>query len=117
MPRLTKRYSKFLLVPVLIAVLHDDVWRRRAWVAFLVAMVITLASTYANIWWDLPWSKTDNDGWGKDHSVFANHIAQGLAMSFFVAVCVVRGLTRPTWPWRNSCSRRAGSRRSCRACS
>jgi len=97
-----ERYSKFLLVPVLIAVLHDDVWRRRAWVAFLVAMVITLASTYANIWWDLPWSKTDNDGWGRDHSVFANHIAQGLAMSFFVAVCVVRGLNRPTLPLRVS---------------
>jgi O-antigen ligase len=95
-----KRYSKFFLIPVLIAVFHDATWRRRAWAAFLLATFIVLCSTYANIWWDLPWSKTSNNGWGQDHSVFANHIAQGLVMSFFVAVSATLGLREKAWPRR-----------------
>lgn len=85
-----ERYSKFLLVPLMISLLDEDRWRNRAWQAFVVAMMIVLASTYASVWIDLPWSKTHNQGFGVDHSVFANHIAQGLVMSFFVAVAVVR---------------------------
>lgn len=85
-----ERYSKFLLVPLMVSLLDDERWRQRAWQAFFVAMLIILASTYANVWLDIPWSKTHNQGFGVDHSVFANHIAQGLVMSFFVAVGVVR---------------------------
>lgn len=95
-----ERYSKFLLVPLMVSLLDDDQWRRRAWQAFVVAMLITLASTYANVWLDLPWSKTQNKGFGADHSVFANHIAQGLVMSFFVAVAVVRSQQSARAGWR-----------------
>lgn len=87
-----ERYSKFALVLLMIPLLSEERWRQRAWMGFVLAGLLTLASTYANIWWDVPWSRTQGQGWGVDHSVFANHIAQGLVMTFFCAYCLVSAL-------------------------
>ena len=95
-----ERYSKFLLLLLMISLFDHERWRQRAWVAFVTAMFIVLASTYANIWFDLPWSKSRNQGWGQDHSVFANYIAQGLTMAFFVALAVLRGLRQHALRWK-----------------
>ena len=82
------KYSKFLFVLLAITLLQDPAWRQRCWRAFGVAMLFTLGSVYANIWFDLPWSVTHNQGWGVDHTVFKDYISQGIMMSLFVLCCI-----------------------------
>ena len=81
-----KKYSKFLFLPVFMALLVQGEVRQRCWQAFGVAMLITLVSTWLNVWIDLPWSQTRNQGFGVDHTVFKDHIAQGIMMSLFVCL-------------------------------
>lgn len=98
-----KRYSKFLLIIILVSLFDRPTWRRRGWAAFLAACLVVLASTYANVWLDLPWSRTHADGFGRDHSVFTDYIAQGVVMIFFAAVSgsmalrSSRGVGRAAW--------------------
>lgn len=87
------KYSKFLYLLLAITLLQEEKWRHRCWTAFASAMLITLASVYANIWLDLPWSNTHNDGWGVDHSVFNHHIPQELMMSFFAVMSLQHAVT------------------------
>jgi O-antigen ligase len=82
------KYSKFLFVLLAITLLQDPAWRQRCWRAFGAAMLFTLVSVYANIWFDLPWSVTHNQGWGVDHTVFKDYISQGIMMSLFVLFCI-----------------------------
>lgn len=82
------KYSKFLFVLMAITLLQKPAWRQRCWRAFGVAMLFTLGSVYANIWFDLPWSVTHNQGWGVDHTVFKDYISQGIMMSLFVLLCI-----------------------------
>lgn len=86
------KYSKFLFVLVAISLLHEARWRERCWQAFSAAMLFTLASVYAGIWLDLPWSVTHNKGWGVDHTVFKDYISQGVMMSFFVVLSLQRAI-------------------------
>jgi O-antigen ligase len=81
-----RKYMKLALMAVVVCALSEAVWRRRAWTAYVVALLFTLASTYANIWLDLPWSVSDNQGWNMDHTVFKDYISQGILMSMFVAI-------------------------------
>lgn len=83
-------YSKFPMMLVLLTVFDDALWRSRAMAAFVIGSVITLLSTYANIWVQVPWSDSQGQGLGVSHHVFNDYIAQGLAMAVFVAWCFVR---------------------------
>ena len=96
------KYFKLPYMLVVITLLPDAVWRRRAMWAFLLAMMFTLASTYANIWWQLPWSRTQNLGWGYDHTVIKDYISQGLMVSMLALVALAAVLNRrcpPRWRW------------------
>lgn len=86
------KYGKLLLLPVFISLMADARWRYRCMTAFALAMLLILASVYANIWFDLPWSKTHNKGWGVDHTVVGDYITQSLMMTFLVVVALDRGL-------------------------
>jgi O-antigen ligase len=107
------KYSKFLIVIVVVTLLQESVWRHRCWTAFQAAMFVVLASTYANIWLDLPWSVTHNQGLGADHTVFHDHIAQGVMMSLFILVTLQRAwLERASaraWFWLTVAILGAGS--------
>jgi O-antigen ligase len=92
MPQHLNKYSKFLFVLMAITLLQEPAWRQRCWNAFGVAMLFTLASVYANIWFDLPWSVTHNQGWGVDHTVFKDYISQGIMMALFVLWCIHQSL-------------------------
>lgn len=87
-----KKYVKFLLIPVFIFLLSRREDRRHCWNAFGLVMLFTLASTWANVWLQLPWSRTFNQGFGADHTVFKDHISQGIMMSLFVSMCIHRAL-------------------------
>ena len=58
-------------------------------VRLAVGSVVTVVSTYANIWFEVPWSDSHNQGLGVSHHVFNDYIAQGLAMSVFTALGLV----------------------------
>ena len=83
-----KKYVKFLLLPVFIVLLVRREDRAHCWTAFGLAMLFTLVSTWLNVWFQLPWSSTFNQGFGADHTVFKDHISQGIMMSMFTALCV-----------------------------
>ncbi|MBL0917528.1 MAG: O-antigen ligase family protein [Hydrogenophaga sp.] len=82
-----QKYLKFALVPMFIALLQDATVRRRSWQAFALAMLFTLAVTWLNVWFDFSWTRTHNQGFGVDHTVFKDYISQGLMMSLFALMC------------------------------
>jgi O-antigen ligase len=83
-----QKYSKFLMLPLFIGLLQDPATRRRCWQAFALAMLFTLAVTWLNIWFDFAWTRTHNQGFGQDHTVFKDRIAQGVLMSFFTVMAM-----------------------------
>ena len=91
-----QKYSKFLMVPIFIGMLHDATTRRRCWQAFALAMLFTLTVTWLNVWFDFPWTRTHNQGFGQDHTVFKDRIAQGILMSFFTVMALYHAVRAPT---------------------
>lgn len=94
------KYGKLLLVPVFVALLADAPWRKRCMDAFALSMLGILGTVYANIFWDLPWSRSHNQGWGEDHTVIGDYITQNVMMTFFVVLALDRGLRAASSWWR-----------------
>jgi O-antigen ligase len=90
------KYSKFLFLLLAISLLGEDKWRQRCWLAFSAAMVFTLISVYAGLWVHIPWAKaTTPSGWGTDHTIFKDYIAQGLLLSTSAAYAITRAIEAP----------------------
>lgn len=82
-----EKYSKFLIAVILIIFLkNNEKLQSISLKAFIASMIFILASTWINIWYVLPWSKTKEIGWGKSHHVFGDYITQNLMMAFFVSI-------------------------------
>ena len=98
-----KVYSKMLLLLMLVSTFSDPLWRRRGWWGFTAGMALVLTSTLANIVIDLPWSKSQNQGLGVDHSVFVEYVSQSVMTAVFLAFTIQRtwaakeARTRITW--------------------
>jgi O-antigen ligase len=90
------KYTKLLWLPVFIGLLQDATTRRRCWQAFGLAMLFTLVITWLNIWFDFSWTRTHNQGFGVDHTVFKDRIAQGILMSFFTVMALNSAVHAPT---------------------
>ncbi|MDI9856528.1 O-antigen ligase family protein [Comamonas sp. 17RB] len=82
------KYIKLLLGAVFFVLLAQPQWRTRCLQAFSACMLFILVSVYANIWLQLPWSKTQSLGWGVDHTVIGDYITQNIMMSFFVVLAL-----------------------------
>ena len=83
------KYAKFLYSIVLIILLSGQPKLQRvAFNAFIAAMFFILLSTWLNVWFLLPWSVTQDLGWGKTHHVFGDYITQNLMMAFFSVIAV-----------------------------
>jgi len=99
-----KKFSKLLVASMLLATLTTDQWRSRCLKAFCVGMAVILVSQYAEIFWDLPWTVTKNQGWGVDHIVFGDYITQGIMVTFMLCLALTRALNgelrdKKTWLW------------------
>jgi O-antigen ligase len=73
---------------------------KTAWYSFFGGAIVTVVSSFANVYVNLPWSVTQALGWGADHTVFYNYIWQSLIMAFTAAVALVVALresSAPTW--------------------
>lgn len=92
------KYSKLLWIPVLLSLLPEAQWRRRCLWAFMAAMGFIMLSAFANVFWQLPWSRTQEIGWGKDHTVIGDYITQNIMMTFFVVAAMDLGRrTQSLW--------------------
>lgn len=97
-----KVYSKLLLVLMLAVTFATPIWRRRAWWAFTLSMILVLASTYANVFANLPWSNTQNLGIGADHSVFVEYVSQSVMTAIFLALALNKALSSTNWRSRSA---------------
>ncbi len=85
------KYSKFLFLLLAISLLGEDRWRQRCWMAFSAAMLFTLICVFAGLWVHIPWARAVTpSGWGSDHTIFKDYIAQGLLVSTFAAYAITR---------------------------
>ena len=82
------KYAKLLAGLFFVSVLFDAKTRRHCLYAFMAAMGFILVSAYAGIFVTLPWSATQQTGWGVDHTVVGDYITQSVMMGFFVLTCL-----------------------------
>jgi O-antigen ligase len=83
-------YSKLLFIPIIVSLIDTERWRYRCWNGFAAGMIVTLAHAYADIWFDMPWTRTYQNALNGDTGVFQHHIAQTVVMAFFAAFCIQR---------------------------
>lgn len=87
------KYARFFYGAMIIMILYNrPAWQKAAFYGFVSAMLFILASTWLNIWFLLPWSKSQNLGLGVSHHVFGDYLTQGLMMSFFAVVAMYKAL-------------------------
>jgi O-antigen ligase len=90
------KYAKLLYAAMLTALLTGEgSLQKVALNAFVAAMLVTLASTWLNVWFLLPWSASQETGWGKSHHVFGDYITQNVMMSFFCALTLHKAVQAP----------------------
>ena len=95
-----KVYSKLLLILMMAHTLAEPHWRERAWLSFTLAMGLVLISTYANVFMHLPWSRTQDPGFGLDHSVFVEYVSQSVMTAIFMALAINKALCGANWKLR-----------------
>ena len=95
------KYLKLPFAVILMSAITTDRLQKRCLHMFVAAMVFVLVSTWLNVWWDLPWSETHNQGWNVTHHVFGDYITQNIMMAFLVLVALVRTIHSPT-PWKKT---------------
>lgn len=92
------KYAKFVYAAILILILtRQPKIQKVALNAFNVALFFILISTWLNIWFLLPWSVTQETGWGKTHHVFGDYITQNVMMAFFTVIAVHRAAEAGWW--------------------
>lgn len=96
-----QKYLKFLLVPMFIALLQDARTRRHCWHAFIVALLLTSAITWLSVWVDIPWTRAARYSRANDHTVFKDHISQGLMMTVFATMAAWTFVTSRNLAWRS----------------
>ena len=95
------KYAKFVYASIIILLLTgEQKIQKIALNAFVVAMLFILASTWLNVWFLLPWSVTQDTGWGKTHHVFGDYITQNVMMGFFTVIVVHRTIQTRRWGLR-----------------
>ncbi len=101
------KYARLLYAPIAIAVLVDARWRRRALMAWMGSMLLTLALSYLHSLWAFPLARATREGEFGDHYIFKHHITQNVMMSVFAVAAFAEawrlrdaeGMTRRAWAW------------------
>jgi O-antigen ligase len=98
-----RNYSKLLYVPLIVSLVSDPSWNRRAWTALLAGLGLTLAVVWLDVWFDIPGTRTYGLADAADKGVFYHHIAQGMALAFLAAYGLHRvlspGISRQRLVW------------------
>ncbi|MFZ0254516.1 MAG: O-antigen ligase family protein [Gammaproteobacteria bacterium] len=72
-------YHKLLWIPLFITVLYEPLWQRRGYYAFLAAMLLVLATSYAQLLGLLPLGPVD-----QEYTFFKGRIAHSIFMAYTV---------------------------------
>jgi len=90
------KYARFFYAIVIIFLLtRREHIQKYAFNGFVMAMMITLSSTWLNIWFVLPWSESKVIGWGQSHHVFGDYITQNVMMAFFTVIATHKSFQSP----------------------
>ena len=80
-------YSKLPFLLLLVALLQEQKWQERCWVAFMVAMAVVVGALYTNVGWSVvTGSRLPAD----QRSLFLDYIIQGVVSSIFIALALER---------------------------
>jgi O-antigen ligase len=93
-------YAKLLFIPVIVSLIDTPIWRQRCWQGFTAGMLVLLVHVYADIWFDMPWTRTYQNALGGDTGVFQHHIAQTVVVAFFTAYSLYRAWRSGSAHWR-----------------
>jgi O-antigen ligase len=95
------KYAKFIYASIIILLLNGQPNIQKAALnSFVAALFFILMSTWLNVWFLLPWSVTQETGWGKTHHVFGDYITQSVMMAFFTVIAVHRWVEAAQWMQR-----------------
>lgn len=86
--RTFSRYVKFLFFGFILYLTENKKIRDWSINAFLLGVGFIVLSMYLNVYLNLPWSATQNIGWGNDHTVVGDYITQNLMVCLFVILCL-----------------------------
>ncbi len=86
-------YSRFFIILIIVSLIGDERWQFRFWIAFFIGAFLTLALTYLGVWFTLPWSISNKNGWTGNYSVFYDYIVQGVMTCFLAVVSLSHFLT------------------------
>jgi O-antigen ligase len=91
------KYAKLLIIPILVASLDSEKWRRRAIGAFLVAAIIATAVSYARFFGLLPLFPDTN----QPYAAFQNRITFGTYLAFATYLFTWRSIhdRSQRWMW------------------
>jgi O-antigen ligase len=99
-----QKFAKLLLAAAMMGILVDPIWRKRCMQAFCLGMSIVLLTQLGEVYWDLPWAATHNQGWYATHVASGDYITQGIMVSFMLGIALWtvlqpsnKGMTR--WIW------------------
>lgn len=87
-------YSKLLYVPIIMSLMNERNWLKRAWFALLTGLLVTLGVFTLDIWLEIPGTVTYGQNLA-GHGVFYHHIAQGMGLAFIGAYGVHSALSEP----------------------
>lgn len=85
-------YGKILFVPIIITLVDELQWNRRAWSALVAGLSLTLLVLWLDVWFDIPGTRTHGPSPVPDTGVFQHHIAQGMALAFLAAYALHRAI-------------------------
>lgn len=85
-------YSKLLYIPIMVGVLRDSMWIRRAWIGLFLGLTVLLMLLTADIWVDIPGSHSMNTG---SLGVFNNTIVQGLQLATLALLALYLWMIHP----------------------
>ncbi|MCS6996954.1 MAG: O-antigen ligase family protein [Casimicrobiaceae bacterium] len=89
-----EKYARLLLVAIVVSVVVDEQWRRRALMAWAAAMLLTLGLSYVHALWPFPGARATRELAVGDHYIFKHHITQNVMMSVFAVVALAEAVRR-----------------------
>ena len=87
-----EKYARLMLVPIVVSLIVDESWRRRALLAWIAAMLLTLALSYLHAVWAFPLARATREMAVGDHYIFKHHITQNVMMSVFALVALAEAV-------------------------
>jgi O-antigen ligase len=89
-----RSYQELLYMPLLLTAFNDPKWQRRGYYAFLIAMLLTLALSYAKLLGWLPLGP-----FGEEFTVFKGRIAHSLLMAYTIYLLAQHFTQDPPRRW------------------